>query len=570
MMSGVPKTTLLRRNSNRSAPLPSRGRPPALPLTLELELAKDVNAAHDAGKSFTLADVRELALAYAADAGIRGFKATPMWMVGFKRRHGFAAKLGKPVQVPRAACFNKEAVEGFYNTLEDAYAIFKAKTGKDAGPDDIANMDETAFSVDKVHGRKVIVPAKSTPKYIKRASHTGHVTAVCCGLASGKEMAPLLIFEGVRAASSYLSGAPGFTIAMAPKGFMTTEIFVDWLHRYAAWMNRTSILVLDWHSSRHQLALGYYCRKLKIIPVMLPANTTHKLQPADVGVFGPLKQRFNNAVQHMGPGAAVTKHNVATIIYKAIHHLPWSAVVPDDLQRELVDDNWTSGFKATGIMPFDKTKRLNDPELRLSTLVNAPRDEVAPSAAGSPAAPAAGSAAADVTAPAAGGGSAVDRVRAKHGLEGRLPAGMGAKITGYVKEYHPRLARISTRAELMVAELEAARQKAAKEATKEKNYATWQANMKKHDERVAEEAAKAAKAAGKAGAPSPAAAANAAAADAALPVTPAAAGGAAGAAASSPTTPPKARRGGKRKAAVIDTVEEDVPACSGNAKKKRA
>ncbi|KIL55069.1 hypothetical protein M378DRAFT_58967, partial [Amanita muscaria Koide BX008] len=49
----------------------------------------------------------------------------------------------------------------------------------------------------------------------------------------------------------------------------------------------------DGHGSHEQLELINLARKHNIILFCLPPHTTHKLQPLDVGVFGPFQRAWS-------------------------------------------------------------------------------------------------------------------------------------------------------------------------------------------------------------------------------------------------------------------------------------
>lgn len=354
---GIAKTTLHDRWHRRGSVPAAVGRPTALPTTVELALSELTRAAGAAAYGYTLKDIQNTAVKMAAEMGNTTFVASDMWLARFKRRHGLAAKSGEPISVSRLTGLTRVTANGFYDNMEAALAEFERMTGRAAGPADLANADETGFKADVIGGRKVLVAKDQRAVYFPSKSSIGHVTLVYCGKADGTIMPPVLIMEGERPLAKYLNGTNGaFRLAMEAKGWMTTDIFIDWLHHYAAWMNGPSILVLDWHSSRNPLLTSYYARKLGIIVVMLPPNCTHRLQPADVAVFRPLKQRFGDVLQRTIPRVTVTKDNIASFIYQAI--TAPAATCGDaaavGVPGVLYSKNWTAGFKACGIYPLNR------------------------------------------------------------------------------------------------------------------------------------------------------------------------------------------------------------------------
>ena len=56
------------------------------------------------------------------------------------------------------------------------------------------------------------------------------------------------------------------------------------------------LLILDGHTSHFKREFFDYCLNGKILPLCLPAHSTHLLQPLDVGLFGPLQRHYSNGL----------------------------------------------------------------------------------------------------------------------------------------------------------------------------------------------------------------------------------------------------------------------------------
>ena len=79
-----------------------------------------------------------------------------------------------------------------------------------------------------------------------------------------------------------------------------------------------------------------------VVLFTIPPHCSHKLQPLDKAVFGPLKHFYNDAcrawlVTH--PGKRITIHNVAELVGKAYH-------------LAIYAKNILPGFSSTGIFPY--------------------------------------------------------------------------------------------------------------------------------------------------------------------------------------------------------------------------
>jgi hypothetical protein len=342
--------TLRQRALNPTEPAAAVGRPPVLDAAIEAELAKVCKEARALGWGYTQMEVQAAARKIAAERGAEGFTASAHWLKGFLRRNALKGLKPKRTTTSRLTGANRGSVASFYDVLERALAIFEKKTGRPATGADIANMDETGFKPDTAKGSKVVVGKEDHACFMPTSSSCGHVTAMYCGDASGKMMPTTLIMEGVEGRSSYLAGAGDFKLSMGPEGFVDVPIFLAWLEEFSKWREgKTSILVLDWHSSRSALHAGLAAFRLGIIIVMLPPNCTHVLQPADRAVFRALKQHFSSVLQTLWAGRSITKDNVASLIYAAHLRLQSGTVDGEPLYKV-----WISGFRKCGIWPLDR------------------------------------------------------------------------------------------------------------------------------------------------------------------------------------------------------------------------
>lgn len=59
------------------------------------------------------------------------------------------------------------------------------------------------------------------------------------------------------------------------------------------------LLIVDSHSSHVNLQFIALCDKLRILLLVLPPHTTHRLQPLDVSLFAPLARFYTNALDEL-------------------------------------------------------------------------------------------------------------------------------------------------------------------------------------------------------------------------------------------------------------------------------
>jgi hypothetical protein len=169
-----------------------------------------------------------------------------------------------------------------------------------------------------------------------------------------------------------LNGVPPGSVGHAdsPKsGWMTGPLFVKVLQhiKRTTRCNKddTILLLLDNHESHCTLDAISYCRDNGIIVVTFPPHCTHQMQPLDVAVNGPFKQKISVAqndwlLEH--PGKTITIHDLPAIVTPAYNasHTP---------------NNIISGFSTPGIHPFTR-HAFTDDDFRCSEVTNRPQPDI--------------------------------------------------------------------------------------------------------------------------------------------------------------------------------------------------
>jgi hypothetical protein len=120
-----------------------------------------------------------------------------------------------------------------------------------------------------------------------------------CGNAQGQQIPPYFVFPGVRMNSALLKGStPGADGTVSESGCSNSEIFKHYLQshliKYSPERSESCPVVLfyDGHRSHINLNIVQWARQEHIILFILPAHTSHVLQPMDVGCFGPFEKNF--------------------------------------------------------------------------------------------------------------------------------------------------------------------------------------------------------------------------------------------------------------------------------------
>jgi hypothetical protein len=140
------------------------------------------------------------------------------------------------------------------------------------------------------------------------------------------------------------------SISHSPKGWTDQELGSAWLERdfepATAARNKTGgyrLLILDGHNSHTTYRFCSFAEKHKIIVLCLPSHTTHRLQPCDVGVFGPLASSWKAIVNETSADyVPIRKNNLISHYSRA-------------RQKAFSEKTIKSAFRKTGIWPFNQS-----------------------------------------------------------------------------------------------------------------------------------------------------------------------------------------------------------------------
>lgn len=172
------------------------------------------------------------------------------------------------------------------------------------------------------------------------------VTAVCAVNAIGNAIAQFYIYPWKRQNSASLAGAVAGTVSGS--GWMTSDIFSQiYLPVFIA-QSRCSkenpiLLLMDNHISHCSLNVLTKAKENGIVIQTLPPHCSHRLQPLDRTVYGPINRFYNRATDNWmrtNPSKAVSiwkiENEVARRLHLQVHrnlpskfwHIHWSRLPP--------------------------------------------------------------------------------------------------------------------------------------------------------------------------------------------------------------------------------------------------
>lgn len=266
------------------------------------------------------------------------------WFRSFMNRNpSLSVRVAQATSLSRATSFNKVNVEAFYDNLQ---IVMDRHTYE---PQDIYNVDETGVTTvqkpDKVVARRGIRQVGA----VTSAERGTLVTAAFAVNALGNTIPPLFIFPRVRYEDHFIRDGPVGSAGTANlSGWMQDESFLVFLEHFKKFSNASLthrvLLVLDNHSSHIHINTLDFCKENGITLLSFPPHCSHKLQPLDRSVFGPLKKAINTACDgwmRSHPGKTMSIYDIPGIIKTA-------------MPLAFTQANIQAGFCKTGIYPYNR------------------------------------------------------------------------------------------------------------------------------------------------------------------------------------------------------------------------
>jgi hypothetical protein len=177
-----------------------------------------------------------------------------------------------------------------------------------------------------------------------------------------------MIFKGKVALAGWFDNLPkDWRFEVSKNGWTTDEISLRWSQKLfipstnSRVRGRYRLLILDGHGSHLTPQFDQICAENDIIPLCMPAHSSHLLQPLDVGCFAVLKRAYGCFISDL---ARVGYNHIDKFDFlDNYQHARLEAFQPNTIQNS---------FMATGINPVDAERVLSklNISLRASTPSN--------------------------------------------------------------------------------------------------------------------------------------------------------------------------------------------------------
>ena len=304
------------------------------------------------------------------------------WLAGFKARHKdvLDCRYLTTIDLARHKADSAASYRHYFSTLRreiDQYNI---------QPHNCYNMDEKGFLIGRLQKAKRVFPKALVQRQkLLGAGQDGSrewITLIATICADGSSLPPALIYKAASGdlqdswLQDYDPQEHPCWFASSANGWTSDELGLSWLQSlfHEQTVSKAGrdwrLLILDGHGSHCTLRFLEWCRSHKILVAILPPHSTHRLQPLDVSLFGPLATYYSqelDAHSRLSQGlTGYTKRDFFRNFYSAF-------------DSAFIEANIKSGWLKTGIEPFNPDQVLKIFGERRRDCTEASRVESAPS-----------------------------------------------------------------------------------------------------------------------------------------------------------------------------------------------
>jgi hypothetical protein len=281
------------------------------------------------------------------------------WVYNYVDRHPkLSTRFSRRYNYERAKCEDPKMVQEWFNLVQRTIL----ENGID--PDDIYNFDETGFAMGLIATAKVITRAEYYGRRsLLQPGNREWVTSIECTGASGFCLPPMIIFKATSFTHGWFQDTPkDWQFEISPNGWTSDEIGLRWLQKvflpstFSKMKGKYRLLVLDGHGSHLTPKFDEICHQNDVIPICMPAHSSHLLQPLDVGCFAVLKRAYGQLVE--------------TRMRRGFNHIDkfdFLEAFPIARNEAFKSNIIKSSFAATGLVPYNPDRVISKLDIQLRT-----------------------------------------------------------------------------------------------------------------------------------------------------------------------------------------------------------
>ena len=280
------------------------------------------------------------------------------WVYRFINRHSeLKSRYNRKYDYQRAKCEDPEVIRGWFLLVRNTIAKYGI------ADEDIYNFDETGFQMGVISTAKVVTAAEKARTDLIQPGNREWVTVIESINSAGWILPPMVVFKGKMNQRSWYQDIPhSWKVGVSENGWTTDEIGLKWLKTLFGpyTQDRTTgkyrLLILDGHGSHVTAEFDQYCADHLIIVLCMPPHSSHLLQPLDVSCFSVLKRSYGSRVQEQ--------------MRAGINHVDKDDFLEYYMQARTATYSTStiqSGFRATGLVPFNPDEVLSRLHVQLQT-----------------------------------------------------------------------------------------------------------------------------------------------------------------------------------------------------------
>lgn len=222
----IPRRTLKNHIKSGSA-VKRMGRKTVFTDTQEKELVERIKKFSNIGMPLTPKTIRKQAYLFCERNKIKNPFSDKKSTAGKKWLNNFIAQIMNPA---RAQKLNKPIVDKHFKAIRKIYDELNV----DQHPERLYNVDEKGCRL-TIHKQQKVLAAKGSRRvHLIAQENAENVTIAPCVNATGNAIPPMIVFKGKRLREEFLENLlAGSMVKMAPKGSMTTKLFIEFIEHLA-------------------------------------------------------------------------------------------------------------------------------------------------------------------------------------------------------------------------------------------------------------------------------------------------------------------------------------------------